>query len=59
MRGAASTLGAAIQAGEDEDEERAEERAIVVAEEPAGAISNALLTALHCNVSVAAGKRHC
>ena len=49
LRGAASNLGAAIQAGEDEDEERAKERAIVIAEEPAGAISRALMSALHCN----------
>lgn len=41
-RRAASNLGAAIQAGEDDDEEHAEERAIVIAEEPAGAVSKAL-----------------
>ena len=63
MRGAASNLGAAIQAGQDEDEERAEEHAeehaIMLAEEPAGAISKARLTALHCNISIAAVRRHC
>ena len=50
LRGVASNLEAAIQAGEAEDDERAEERAIMVAEEPAGAISKAPLdsSALQC-----------